>query len=310
MEKLDICKGTPQDREDIIDFANYVFSHSYRPHDFIRFVPRLYGEGQHTEGYHYLVKENGKIKAMLCAEPRVLQVGEYSLKMNYIGTVSVHPYARNKGYMKLIMQQMLEEAEENGCVLSALGGQRNRYGYYGYEMGGMKLGFSINDKNIRHYCRDMQKLFTFTEIKEQDEAILDKVFELCNRQEIKMSRPRNEIFCMLHEWDSTPYAVMENDIFKGYLVLADNNLLEIRLECESLLPQVLYSLFAEKNLNSIQIMAADCETERLAALYDISENYRIETSDNIRIFDYSALIEAFLKMKAEKEGLLEGKINL
>ena len=83
--------GTPADRQDILDFGDLVFSKSDRPHDFQTLLPRLYGLQAAFEPLHYLVKEDGKIRAMVCVLPMEYQVGETVLKISGVGTVSVHP---------------------------------------------------------------------------------------------------------------------------------------------------------------------------------------------------------------------------
>lgn len=70
----------PGNCPDILDFANYVFSQSSQPHDFRRLLPKLYGENSGSEGYHYLVREDGRIRAMVCAMPLSLLVAGKPLR--------------------------------------------------------------------------------------------------------------------------------------------------------------------------------------------------------------------------------------
>ena len=52
--------GTPADRDDIIDFANYVFSQAHVPHDFKKLLPKTYADGvEGIEQWHFLAKQNG-----------------------------------------------------------------------------------------------------------------------------------------------------------------------------------------------------------------------------------------------------------
>lgn len=74
MSEIRIEKGCAGELPDILDFANYVFSQSSQPHDFRRLLPKLYGENSGSEGYHYLVREDGRIRAMVCAMPLSLLV--------------------------------------------------------------------------------------------------------------------------------------------------------------------------------------------------------------------------------------------
>lgn len=61
----EFCTGKAGDREDIIDFINMVFSMTGRAHNFKALLPKLYGDALDTSGFHFLAKEDGKIKAVV-----------------------------------------------------------------------------------------------------------------------------------------------------------------------------------------------------------------------------------------------------
>ena len=90
------CKGIPEDEQAIVDFADLVFSKSHGPHDFRRQLPNLYGEGKKTQQYHYRVKEDGVIRGMVCVVPMEYRVGSELLKVNGVGSVSVHSSCKGK----------------------------------------------------------------------------------------------------------------------------------------------------------------------------------------------------------------------
>lgn len=88
---IKFLKGIESDYEEIVDFANYVFSHSGGKTDFPSLLPKLYKREYNTMENHYIVKENGKIKAIVGVFPMDLMVLDKKLKVGGIGTVSVHP---------------------------------------------------------------------------------------------------------------------------------------------------------------------------------------------------------------------------
>ena len=92
---------------------------------------------------HLLVTEKDRIKALIGSFPMKLRVGENRLNLRGIGTVSVHPGCRGKGYMKLLLKQLVEEAEADGTDLVYLGGQRQRYGYFGFGQAATQLVFTV-----------------------------------------------------------------------------------------------------------------------------------------------------------------------
>ena len=97
-------KAKIEDLDDCIDFADFVFSQAHVPHDFVGLLPKLYKREYFMEGIHYLARENGKIKALVGSYPLKYEFpGGVSLQGRGIGAVSVHPRARSRGFMKVLM---------------------------------------------------------------------------------------------------------------------------------------------------------------------------------------------------------------
>lgn len=302
-------KGQVSDREDILDFGNYVFSQAHQPHDFKKLVPKLYGEDSHTEQYHYLAKEDGKIKAMICALPGRLVVAGQELKTSGIGTVSVHPYARGKGYMKKLMAMAEEEMKAQGCDMGVLSGQRQRYGYFGYEKAGVEVSFLVTATNLRHCCREeSEKTFRFAPLEEAS-PFLEQAYELYQSLPVCGARPKAEFCTILRSWQSEPLAVLKDGDFAGYLTLGQGGALA---ECELINPDdyiwVLQALMREKNLQEFHVLAAAYDTRKISRLLRFCERYTIETSDNFRIFHYQRVLSAYLALKNQVAPLYDGSL--
>ena len=131
-------RGKPDELGEIRDFINMVFSMHTRPHDFARMLPKLYADDAATEGEHYLVREDGRLVAAVCAHPFTLACGTRTLRCAAIGSVSVHPYVRGKGYMRKLMNTAVTDMAQSGITLSVLDGRRHRYAYFGYEPAGLR----------------------------------------------------------------------------------------------------------------------------------------------------------------------------
>ena len=73
-----------------------------------------------------------------------LQAAGKSLLVRGIGTVSVHPYARGKGYMKLAMHKAIADAQAEGADMMVLSGRKQRYQHYGFEKCATQYEFSLS----------------------------------------------------------------------------------------------------------------------------------------------------------------------
>lgn len=146
-------KALPKDFPHILDFLNMVFSMSHCPHDFRQLLPKIYKEGQEQKSIHYLALENEEIKACVCVVPVTLYCGNKTITCATVGSVSVHPYSRGKGYMRKLMHMAIQDMKKNNISMSTLSGLRNRYQYYGYEKGGITFQYCFTSDNFRH-CRE------------------------------------------------------------------------------------------------------------------------------------------------------------
>ena len=125
--------------EELIDFLNYVFGMNGADSGFYRLLPKLYKPENRPEDYNYVVLEDGKLRAAVGAYPIELEVAGHVLRGAGIGNVAVHPFHRRKGYMKDAMGQAMEAILQSGADFAALGGQRQRYSYFGFEPAGLCL---------------------------------------------------------------------------------------------------------------------------------------------------------------------------
>ena len=306
--QVEFCKGTEKDRQDILDFADMVFSKHSVPHDFTKIFPKHYGEGCAFESMHYLVKEDGKIRALVCVVPMEYQVGDTVLKVNGLGTVSVHPVARGKGYMKKLMQWALEDMEKNGDAFSVLGGQRQRYEYFGYIPAGVKLCYDINGSNLRHRYAGRQTAPVEVAPMAREEAPL--FWELYQRQSRKIVRSPEDFFSVLCSWQAVPYALRLQGEPVGYFTCAGGKRVQaLVLSDATLLPDVLQKSFDVLGLRSMELELPPWDLSLTPELGLLAEDLQIRVDHNYRIFNLPQVAEAFLKVKASYTPLPEGALR-
>ena len=140
--------------DDIIEHANFVFSHAHGSCEFKTMLPKSYSENPIMWPEHFVAREKDRIRALVGLLTMDLCVLNDPVKLGFIGTVSVNPYARGRGYMKKCMAMAEEHARAEGMDLLALGGQRQRYGYFGFEKGGFYASYTVNKSNCRHALSD------------------------------------------------------------------------------------------------------------------------------------------------------------
>lgn len=301
-------RGRPEDWADIIDFANYVFSQNGAPHDFPRLIPKVYGGGPEMAALHHLALEEGRIKGMVAVYPSLCGIAGNRLKTGFIGTVSVHPYARGRGYMKRLMADAAERMREDGAALSMLGGQRQRYRYFGYELGGTVLLFHVNAANIRHVLGAApEEAVRLTPAAAGD---MDALYACYSRRWIT-GRSREEFPAVLRTWNAVPYTVREGGRLAGYLCASADGgcVLETGLDTPALLPRVLKA-YLQIHGGGVEVRLAAFEQELAAALAPLCEAYTVVQDQQYRILEYPAVLEALLKLRAAVSPLSDGRFVL
>ena len=304
------CKAEKEDMEDIIDFINYVFSQGHRPHDFKTLLPKLYGGEADSARYHFLVKEKDKIKAVVGAFPTLYEIGGKTLKACGIGMVSVHPYARSKGYMKGLMQAVLDDARAQGYAFAFLGGQRQRYEYFGFEPAETRLNFTLTATNLRHSIKNepSQELAL---VPLEGEALRDQAFALYQTQAFRAVRQKEDFLTVLGTWNGKAFAFLHEGTFAGYASLRDSSIVqELMLERVGLYPAAMTSLMRMSGGNTLHLSASPYEHHKVNYLTETAEAVTCSAGASIHIFNWQEMLEAFLRLKAKTEPLVPGTLSV
>ena len=275
--------------------------------------------GRNCAEYHYLALEQGKIKAMVCALPLEFITPEEVVPAACIGMVSVHPYSRGKGYMKELMQLALADLDAKGCAYAFLGGQRQRYEYFGFEPAGIQLEFAVNKSNIKHCLSGIEQT-GLTLVPLTEDIYLDQAYEIYEVQPYRMKRTRQDWYDTLCSWSSNPYGILQEGKVIGYFVLRPDGMVT-ELQCSrnaetaegpdsNLYPRILKELFQLTNGEGHRFQVSPADTALVEFFLSMAESWRIGNSESYRIKDWSTLLKVLLSRKAGYESLPEGSVTV
>jgi hypothetical protein len=199
--------------------------------------------------WHFGMRKNGQLLALVNSCPRTWVVGGVELKVAGIGGVCSHPVlARGAGYIQVLMNHVIDRMHADGVHLSFLGGIRQRYAYYGYDKCGLSTTFSINRSNVRRYfaqsssvdMRDNESSsapgmrlapmeITFANLAATDMEQADAM--LAAAQELQRASPayneRGDDFALLCGSGLTVAMDSETGEFVGYLVAGPGSIREM-----------------------------------------------------------------------------------
>ena len=299
----EIRRATAADYQELIDFARMVFYV-----DFPYRLPKLYNNHPEMAEHHLLVTEAGRIKALVGSFPLELRVGDSILKIRGIGTVSVHPDCRGKGYMKLLMNQLVREAAEEGADLLCLGGQRQRYEYFGFGQAASHLEFTLTSANRRHWKEISTREIHLLPLDENGEY-LSRCLQLQQSQPVAAARKIDTFGETLHTWDSSGWVILNGNEFLGYASIHDEGTIvqELVLTDYRQVPQVLFRIAQNSGKESVCFCPAWEQTDLIATLNTIAESASISNGEMVHILNYPRVLEAYLGLKAARCGIRDGK---
>ena len=170
----------------LIAFLDEVFFIDDEPEtkrDFISILPKIYHDEYRPAYNNFVVQdEDGEFRAAVGNFNIDLDVCGEKIKACCIGNVAVGLKYRSMGYMVDLMEMSVEEMMNNGTDLAYLGGQRQRYGYFGFEASGVSYNFEFNKKTAKHIFGGRKSNLRVERLQENDtealSAIIDEVLTM------------------------------------------------------------------------------------------------------------------------------------
>ncbi|MBR4540326.1 MAG: GNAT family N-acetyltransferase [Clostridia bacterium] len=294
------------EEEEILDLINAVFSQKARPHDFTRLIPKVYAHPGFSR-FHAVAEVDGRIRGTVAMLPIDVQMGQdgNTLRGGYIGSVAVHPRFEKQGLMRALMAMQAEHARQTGLDFMALGGQRQRYNYHGFEKADLGLQFSVNAANVRHALKDVTPA-ELAPLSGPDDPALDALYDLYAAQPARCLRSRELFYDTLRTYNSAAWAVRDQKgNLVGYLVAMDNEITELVLRDEALLPQVIRAWM--ENRPRCAVKCPGWHLERAAALNAFAEGCEVSGHQMLRVLNWELTLNAALSFRHAIVPLPEGR---
>ena len=304
--------AAPEHRADLIDFINYVFSQNSVPHDFKTLIPKVYADGRGYDGIHAIVLDDGRVKGVVGQYPVHASFGGAPLEIGYIGSVSTHPYARGSGYMIKMMEMQAEHAKETGIDVMMLGGQRQRYEYYGYSPVGCQYTYQVNAANVRHALRSVDaSTVGWKRFADAAEAEIDLAYRLYQQQPITGVRSREDFELIMRTWRAEPYLLLHEAEVLGYMVVSGtDSVSELVVSDVSCVPELIKGWFAANGLTNRRFSVAAFDTALNRVLAAFAEGYQVSNCTQARIVNLANVLRACLTLKMRAGALSDGEVIL
>jgi hypothetical protein len=205
--------------------------------------------------------------------------------------------------------------KKDGMLFACLSGQRQRYGYFGFEPAGCVYTFNCDAANVRHAIpleamsgMDMSPVDLDSE--DSSKEALDAIAEFHDRKPCKVLRDRERLFDILRSWHSKIYAVWDlvdgsRLGLLGYLVVNEDGskITEIYGRGTKRLCAALAVYLRETGRASVDVVLQPWNRDGISALMNFAESWRVEPAYMFNVLDEEHFRQPFesLRDKLRKE---------
>jgi len=172
------------DRAELLEFLHSAFKTNDANHPrFEAIYPDFFFTAtEETMARHRVIRHEGRICACVGWYPMRVRVGENNVDVFGIGQVSCDPALRGGGRMTALLDDVCAKMDASGAGLSWLGGRRDRYAHFGWDLAGANLMSGMD-------ARSVAKPEPGWRVEQTDPAQLARFWPLRNRAAISEDVP-------------------------------------------------------------------------------------------------------------------------
>ncbi|MDR1569352.1 MAG: GNAT family N-acetyltransferase [Oscillospiraceae bacterium] len=299
-----------EERGDLIDFANMVFSVAHRPHDFKKMLPKVYGDGAPLffPELHFIERTDGRVRALVAMLPVRMNIADEPLTAGFVGTVSVHPHHRGRGSMRELMRMTIDEARRRRFAYLALGGQRQRYEYFGFSPAGLRASHEIRPANIRHALKDADASgISFKTVGEADGGLIADIHAIYETRPVRGARPPHMFHTICRSWGNELTAALSGGKCIGALIGDDREICELILADAKDAPRVIKAWFEYRKPDGAQLLVPMYDTAIQREIGAFSESVVYQEEVSICVLDWVSTLEAYAALKHGAGAMTDGR---
>jgi predicted N-acetyltransferase YhbS len=249
-----------------------------------RASPDLFRADEEATDCWLVVESDGRIVSHVGTYPLEVVLGPARVMTGGIGDVATLPGERGKGYMARLLEAIIARMRERGIPLSALWGDRQRYGSFGWETCGLGYILSLNRRSLE---RSGVQPAEIEEVDPRDPEVVARVRELHATLPFRVERPRLGLTLLR----GSTRVFLGAD---GYL-LASNDYAGNPDVIELASPtgreaELVFGAMQWMSGGSAEVRLGFDEGERLERLARAMNHWRLNTQGMLRIIDWPRLL--------------------
>lgn len=307
-------RGRDEDNKKLIAFLDEVFfTDDPEERDFLNLLPKCYKDKYRPAYNNFVVQdENGEFRSAIGSFYNDMTIGDEQIKACCIGNVAVGKNYRSMGYMIELMELSVEDMGKNGVDVAYLGGQRQRYGYFGFESSGTSYRFNFSRSAYKHALKAMPCGLDIEKLSPNDEKSIANIEKIYSKLPIRSNRKPESYFDVLCSWRDRPYILKDNGDFVGYFVLdyTKNNVNEFGTVDPKYYPNLVAAVMEKTEAIQVGFIVAPFETEKLKFFTENADGFNIDGCEMILVYNFEKVIRAYLGAKARYAKLSDGAFTV
>lgn len=277
-------------------------------HDFPRTYPALYRPTAEVMSRHLAVRRDGRVAAAAGVMPITMHVDGVDLSVAGIAGVATDPLYRGQGMMRHIMEAAVDAVRHEDFAISYLGGHRQRYGHFGWEVAGTDVKMQFDVKNIASVEAEGVQIVPLPEVGQ----VLDAARRLHDAKSVHCRRSAVGFHPMLCNWEQVPHVATDaSGRVIGYLSAdtAGSTVNElVGVDVESTVRVLATWVCRQAGRVTLWV---DCYDPLLARrLGELAQVTTLNASGNWQIFDWLRTVGAFWRLRCREVELPFGSVVL
>lgn len=257
--------------------------------------PHLYRQDPESLKNNLIIKDEGRIVAHVGLFPLQLTVGGEVIKVGGIGGVATHPDFRGRGHMKKILGLAISRMAAGDYAFSILWGDRQRYGNFGWELGGRNLVVNLTPRSLLWKGIKPLKGEGYNGHSEETE----KIMALHEREALRAERSGKD-YSLLMQRAGTETWIGNS----SYLVLSEGQgirpVIESGGDPREFLSLCLW-LIQDLKLEMLRVWRPYQDSRTTRALIEASAGWYIEPLGLIKLINLDKILERFREQISQEE---------
>jgi len=249
---------------------------------------------------------DGDIAAGMQVVPRPLVIaGEIGLDATGLANVFTYPPYRRQGLMSALLKEAIAQMERNHVPINMLGGDRLRYGRFGWEIAGSVRQLTLSPRMLR----DREPCYSAVDFRrwEGEPKDVQQMLQAYQRLPYRVQRSEEEFTLLLARPGVTVWISETGEAF-AYVALRGDAVAEYagdRIPLEALI-----QFLAGRRQLSVTIPPVDAETELEQMLLGYASGFQIAPVANVRIISLHDTLQAYLPILQRRLRGWKGKVTL